>query len=232
MGRPHLWDLPGIRAKGGEFMKLIIYLAALSLLTGCGIKTQVVRVNVPDVHVNPEHGPVAVVGAVVDKRSSPLLSKIPAADRQKHVGGMFRGGNGINVALESSTTTEKVRAIIVQALRSMGYRTANECDVPCIRLDVSLTEFSVKMPFEFWRTVGWAQQMVADVSTEVVVQDAGQTRTFDVSGHGTNIYQVVSRENWEVALDRAVEDFSSNFKQAVAEQDYDSAGERDHHTSP
>lgn len=199
-------------------MRSIICLTVLLLLTGCGIKTQVVRVDVPDVHVNPEHGPVVVVGAVTDERPPSFLSQFPAADRSKNVGGVVRGGNGINVVLGSSTTTEKLRAIIIQALRSMGYRTASQCEASCTQLDVSLTDFSVKMPFNFWRAAGWAQQMVADVSAHVVARDAGHTKPFDVSGHGANVYQVVSRENWEAALDRAVKDFNSNFKQAMVEQ--------------
>lgn len=206
-------------------MRLAIGLSALLLLTGCGIKTQIVRVDVPDVHVNPERGPLIAVNAVADDRPSSFLSQFPAADRAKNVGGVVRGGNGINVVLESSQTTEKVRAIIIQALRSMGYRTVSACDVSCTQLNVSLTDFSVKMPFNFWRAAGWAQQMVADISAHVVARDADRERAFDVSGHGTNIYQVVSRENWEAALDRAVKDFNSNFKQAMAEQDPGTATE-------
>jgi hypothetical protein len=213
-------------------MRLIVCLFVSLLLTGCGIKTQVVRVDVPDVHVNPERGPVVIVGAVADNRPSSFLSQFPAADRSKNVGGVVRGGNGINVVLESSMTTEKVRAILVQALRSMGYRTASQCEVSCTQLDVSLTDFSVKMPFNFWRAAGWSQQMVADVSAHVVAKDTSHTRAFDVSGHGTNIYQVVSRENWETALDRAVKDFSSNFKQAMAAQGSGVTTEGSQHGSP
>jgi hypothetical protein len=69
--------------------------------------------------------------------------------------------------------------------------------------------------------------MVADISAHVVARNADRGRSFDVSGHGTNVYQVVSRENWEVALDRAVKDFNSNFKQAMAEQDPGTATEND-----
>lgn len=213
-------------------MRYIICLSVLLFLTGCGIKTQVVRVDVPDVHVNPERGPVVIVGVVTDERPSSFLSQFPVADRSKNVGGVVRGGNGFSVVLESSMTTEKVRDIMVQALRSMGYRTADKCEVSCIQLDVSLTDFSVKMPLNLLRAAAWSQQMVADVSAHVVARDAGNTRSFDVSGHGTNIYQIVSPENWEVALERAVKDFSSNFKQAMAEQGAGFVSKGDQYKSP
>jgi len=45
-------------------MKSIIGLSLLLLLTGCGSRTEVVRGNVPDIRVNPEEGPVVVVGPV------------------------------------------------------------------------------------------------------------------------------------------------------------------------
>jgi uncharacterized protein YcfL len=39
-------------------MKWIICVIGLLLLTGCGLKTQVVRVDTPNVHVNSENGPL------------------------------------------------------------------------------------------------------------------------------------------------------------------------------
>src|SRR6185437_11111881 len=48
--------------------------------------------------------------------------------------------------------------------------------------------------------------MLADVAVHMALQDKGRTSTFDATGHGSNVYQVVSQENWEIALDRAVKD--------------------------
>jgi uncharacterized lipoprotein YajG len=47
-----------VRAKQGKLMKWIICVIGLLLLTGCGLKTQVVRVDTPNVHVNSENGPL------------------------------------------------------------------------------------------------------------------------------------------------------------------------------
>lgn len=200
-------------------MKSIIAPALLLLLTGCGIRTEVVRVNVPDIRVNPEQGTQVVVAPVRDNRSSEFLALIPASERARNVGGEIRNGNGINLALESATASEKTREIIIQALRNMGYRTVDHCDAQCLRLEASMNEFVVRAPFNFWRVAGWAQQMVADVSVEVTTREGDRTRSFIAKGHGTNVFQVVSPENWEKALERAVTDFTANFKQNMSAQD-------------
>lgn len=64
--------------------------------------------------------------------------------------------------------------------------------------------------------MSYSQHMLADIAVHVALQNHGQTSTFDAKGHGSNVYQVVSQENWEIALDRAVKDFASNFQQEMA----------------
>jgi hypothetical protein len=175
-----------------------------------------VRVSVPDVRANPQQGPLVQVNPVQDNRQASFLAQFPAATRDKNVGGVVRGGNGINVVLDSSTTTLKVHSIIVQALRNMGYRTVDHCDASCPTVTASLDTFAVKLPIDFWRAVAWSQHMVADIAVQVALQNQGHTSTFDATGHGSNVYQVVSQENWEVALGRAVKNFYSNFQQQMA----------------
>ncbi len=199
-------------------MKSIITLALLLLLTGCGIRTEVVRVNVPDIRVNPEQGPVVVVAPVRDSRPV-YFPEVAAADRAKNIAGVVRQGNGVLVSVESTTAAEKTREIVIQALRNMGYRTADRCEASCTLLETSLTDFSVKMPANFFRMVSSTQQMLADISVQVVARRDGQTRTFTATGHGANIFQVPSRENWEIALERAVKSFSSSLQQSMSEQD-------------
>ena len=199
-------------------MKSIITLALLLLLTGCGIRTEVVRVNVPDIRVNPEQGPVVVVAPVRDNRPQ-YFPQVQSAARAKNIGGVIRAGNGVLVELETSTAPDKAREIMIQALRNMGYRTVDHCDAQCLRLEASMNEFVVRAPFNFWRAAGWAQQMVADLSVEVTTHDGDRVRSFTAKGHGTNVFQVVSPENWEKALERAVTDFTANFKQNMSAQD-------------
>jgi len=199
-------------------MKSIITLALLLLLTGCGIRTEVVRVNVPDIRVNPEQGPVVVVAPVHDSRPV-YFPEVAAADRAKNIAGVVRQGNGVLVSVESTTAADKTREIMVQALRNMGYRTADRCEASCTLLETSLTDFSVKMPANFFRMVSSTQQMLADISVQVVARRDGQTRTFTATGHGANIFQVPSRENWEIALERAVKSFTSSLQQSMSEQD-------------
>lgn len=200
-------------------MKSIITPIMLLLLTACGTRAEIVRVNVPDIRANPEQGSIVVVAPVRDNRPGDFLSKIPASERPSNVGGEIRHGNGFKLALESGSAADKTREIMIQALRNMGYRTADRCDTTCLQLDASMNEFAVKMPFNFWRAAGWAQQMVADVAVDVTVRRGDQSRTFTAKGHGTNVFQVVSRENWEIALERAVRDFTNNFKQGMSAQE-------------
>lgn len=197
-------------------MKWIICAIVLVCLSGCGIKEQVVRVSVPDVRANPQQGSLVQVNPVQDNRQTSFLAQFPAATRDKNVGGFVRGGGGVNIVLDSSTTTLKVHSIIVQALRNMGYRTVDHCDASCPIVAASLDTFAVQMPIDFWRAVAWSQHMVADISAQVSLQNQSNSTTFKVSGHGSNVYQVVSQENWEIALDRAVKDFVSNFQQQMA----------------
>lgn len=199
---------------------LLAVIAALGCagLTGCGIKQQVVRVDVPNVHVNPSSGPLIVVNPVKDDRSDAIVMQFPSAQRAKNVGGLLRNGSGIQVNLESATAATKARAIIIQALRGMGYRTTDDCASACPAMDVTLHRFSVQAPFQFWRAMSYSQHMLADISADVSIDQRGKRNEFSVSGHGSNVYQIVSQENWEIALNRAVKDFIRNFQSAMAAQ--------------
>jgi len=168
--------------------------------------------------VNPEQGPVVVVAPVHDSRPV-YFPEVAAADRAKNIAGVVRQGNGVLVSVESTTAADKTREIMIQALRNMGYRTADRCEASCTLLETSLTDFSVKMPANFFRMVSSTQQMLADISVQVVARRDGQTRTFTATGHGANIFQVPSRENWEIALERAVKSFTSSLQQSMSEQD-------------
>ena len=197
-------------------MKWAICAIVLMCLSGCGVKEQVVRVSVPEVRVNPLQGPMVQVDPVQDNRQASFLAQFPAATRDKNVGGVIRGGSGINVVLDSSTTTLKVHSIIVQALRNMGYHTVASCESACPVVTPTLNTFAVTLPFNFWRAASYSQHMLADIAVHVALQNQGRTSTFDAKGHGSNVYQVVSQENWETTLDRAVKDFVSSFQQQMA----------------
>lgn len=209
-------------------MKWIVCAIVLACMSGCGFKEQLVRVAVPDVGVNPQQGAPVQVNPVQDNRPASFLAQFPAESRDKNVGGVVRGGLRINVVLGSSTTTLKVHSIIVQALRNMGYRTVASCEPSCIVITPTLNAFAVTLPFDFWRSMSYSQHMLADVTASVAVQDHGRTTTFDVTGHGSNVYQRISKENWEIALDKATKNFIINFQQQMllhADQGATSASE-------
>ncbi|MGM9458189.1 hypothetical protein, partial [Lacticaseibacillus rhamnosus] len=88
--------------------------------------------------------------------------------------------------LETSTASDKAREIMIQALRNMGYRTADNCEASCTRLEATLTDLSVSSPVNVWRAATYTQQMLADIAVQVTARKDGQTRTFTASGHGAN----------------------------------------------
>lgn len=195
-----------------------LFIACALALAGCGIKKQIVHVEVPYALVNPSTGQEIVIQTVKDERSWIGLTDVPLPDRAKNVGGNLRHGNGFEVNLDSETAAHKTHAVIVQSLRHMGYRTVDRCSTDCPVLSVSLKKFMVTAPFSLGAAFTWTMRMKAYVAANISLDDGSRSRTFDVSGHGDNIYQVISEENWETALNRAMKDFSRNFQSAMASQ--------------
>lgn len=196
-------------------MKRIALILVALLLVGCGVKRQTVQLTPPDLHVNPESGPPIVVGQVRDARQP--AEGLAGADPTKNVGGVLRAGSGIAVDLDESVSTQ-MRQLVTQALRSLGYRVVanNSAPASAPRVAVNVTAFSVVMPINFLRAMTYTQKMIADVSTSVTVSGHQSPQSFIVKGHGENIYQFVTQENWEVTLNRAIADFSKNFKLEIS----------------
>ena len=53
----------------------------------------------------------------------------------------------------------------------MGYKTVADdtaaADVPRVKIDI--TQFSVGMPFNFFRAMSYSQQIIADIATSITV---------------------------------------------------------------
>lgn len=201
-------------------MRNVWMIAVALLVAGCGIKQQSVRLQMPELRVDQPSGRPIVVGEVVDARSPPENSRLSAPDLAKNVGGVWRGGNGIRVDLEHGTVASEVRELVVQSLRAVGYHVLPGAeggdDVPVV--SIKLTQFAVIMPFDFWRAATYSQHMLADISTEIsVTRKDGSIRDFQVSGHGENVYQRVTPENWEIAANRAMSDYSEQLKRAAVD---------------
>jgi hypothetical protein len=202
-------------------MKIVIPAVLLLVLTGCGLQHQGIRLEIPDARVNPIAGKPLAIVEVTDSRPPQAQASFSAAQRAHNVGGVFRGGGGIAVDLEDDTVANQTRAIATQAFRAMGYTVTDSGSTPADAVFVSLivTKFDVDMPFNLLRAATYSQKMYADISTHVTIQDGVNKSAFDVDGHGENVYEVVSQENWETALNRAVESYSHQLKARMAAHD-------------
>lgn len=204
-------------------IRIWILVTVVVCLSGCGLRHDGVRIELPAVHINPRDGAPVVVDRVRDIRNFSdtldLVQKIDISERKRLVGGAYRGGNGIAVDLVDETVETQTRKIIVQALRELGYKVipleSATSDVP--RVDVDIEKFFVALPFDFWRAASYSQHMLADMSTNVTVSKSGGDRTFVAKGHGENIYQVTSAENWQIALNKAVVEYSKQFQEKMAD---------------
>jgi hypothetical protein len=210
-------------------MKRIIAACAVLLLAGCGVQRQDVHPSLPSAHINPVDGRPIVIAGVTDSRHPIDGLKLSSDEKWRNVGGVARGGSGIAVNLEDGTTADLARELVVQTVRSMGYKTVADdtaaADVPRVKIDI--TQFSVGMPFNFFRAMSYSQQMIADIATSITVGRGSSAQTFEVVGHGTNVYQVVKPENWEVAINRAMENYSKRLQTKMLSINGVSANEAD-----
>jgi hypothetical protein len=195
-------------------LKAITIICAAMLLAGCSVERQRVRLDLPELHVNPGSGPAIVVGEIKDSRTP--AAGLAGPDPEKNVGGVTRGGNGFAVDLDIPVV-EQQRQIVTQALRSLGYQvvTGEQAPAGAPKVDVNIKTFDVQMPFNVLRAATYSQQMVADIQTDVTVTSANSTRSFKVDGHGTNVFQRVISENWQAALNEAIDDYTKKFKKAI-----------------
>jgi hypothetical protein len=152
-------------------MKRIIAACAVLLLAGCGVQRQDVHPSLPSAHINPVDGRPIVIAGVTDSRHPIDGLKLSSDEKWRNVGGVARGGSGIAVNLEDGTTADLARELVVQTVRSMGYKTVADdtaaADVPRVKIDI--TQFSVGMPFNFFRAMSYSQQMIADIATSITV---------------------------------------------------------------
>ena len=169
--------------------------------------------------INPMDGKPLLIASISDERKSLFGNKLSPEEQAINVGGAFRGGSGFAVNLEDETAVSEMRKILTQALRGMGYRVlpAGAEQSPDTTVAVAIEKFEVTMPFNFWRAATYSQHMVADIQTRIVVSDASGAKTIKISGQGRNIYQIVTPENWQITLNRAVSEYTKRLQAAMLE---------------
>lgn len=194
---------------------LVLMLLAAILLAGCGTTTQMVHISIPDAHVNPASGPTIAIASVVDSRI--VDPKMAGSDPAVSVGGIVHGGSVLAVD-SARPVTAIVHDAVANSLRTMGYQVVQPSQAPASEIAVTVDQFTAGFPFSFWRAVGWANHMVADVVTTVTVTDMHGKHTFMARGHGSNVFQIANSANWQLVIERALTNYETDFKTQMASQ--------------
>jgi uncharacterized lipoprotein YajG len=195
-------------------MKIAVLALAALLLAGCGLQRQTVRINAPIARTGA-NGPTIAIGTVTDARQPATKIKLDQAEQASNVGGMGKDGHGIAVQLDNGTVRDAMRRIVSSALQNAGFDVTDSRQAE-YRIDVRISKFQVAIPFQFWRTAFYNPRMLADIEAQITITTPSGVQTFDVKGHGYNVYQRVIAENWQIALDKAVADFEKNLQAQAA----------------
>lgn len=202
-------------------MKEVFAALALLALTGCALKTQTVRLDVPTHDRVVGNLKPIVIESIVDLRdfqtipenAGPRLDPKIAAQlgtegRAKAISGMPRGP--LVTLVDQGTVADAMRNTVTGALRARGYEVvpAEQAPADAPRVTVKVTEFWSYMPFNFGRSLSWTMQLKAWVATDVTIKSPELERGFSVSGYGAHIVQVYSLENIQQAYGIAVADYA------------------------
>ena len=214
-------------------MQNIIRLGAgalmLALLTGCATTRTYMPLDVPP-PVAASADKVAVIDTVDDHRvferdpgdpSTPSLKKGAKyaldADARKSAIARKRGGFGHafgDILLQRGQTVETVtRALVTDGLAQQGYRVVDATAAPAdaVHVKVDIRQFWA------WFTPGfWAATIEARLDTLVSIDGPMGHRQATVKGYGRNAIQVAREANWQLAYQRAFEDYLTQFRDAAA----------------
>lgn len=125
-----------------------------------------------------------------------------AADKSRMVGRQRNGfGKAMgDIAMPSSQSIQsKTRDLLAEAFARRGYTLE---DSSGNRAGADVRQFWA------WFTPGmWYIQFEAIIQCRVTVSKGGASRSFDITGKGSNGGQVASNTNWNQAYERAFDDF-------------------------
>lgn len=193
---------------------LLILSLAISMLPSCVLGRRTINPEIPSGSHAAAKGTVAIAG-IQDLRvfqnnpsdpSTPSIdgdhTTMSAADKSRMVGRQRNGfGKAMgDIALPSSQSIHsKTRDLLAEAFARRGYTLA---DGSGNRAGGDVRQFWA------WFTPGmWYIQFEAIIQCRVTVSKGGSTRSFDITGKGSNNGQVASNTNWNQAYERAFDDF-------------------------
>jgi len=197
-------------------MKYLLLLASLTscFFTSCVTGRRTISPTVPVAAHSASKGSVEImsirdVRVFQNKPSNPSTPSVKGdhtqmsaaeknrmAGRQRNTFGKAMG----DIALSPGDTIEnKMRALITEAFARRGYTVRNG----------SRNRASADVPkFWAWFTPGmWYIKFEAVIEARIKVTKGGRSRSFTLTGKGTNGGQVASNANWNHAYELAFEDF-------------------------
>lgn len=204
-------------------MKKLCLLAVPLLLTlsGCVTGTRTLESLATPDHPNTAAASGNVfIGNIRDGRSFEHKPRSPSTpsvkgelnevsrDERAVLVGRQRNGYGAamgDVALPAGESVpDKVRELLVEGLESRGYVVVEDASAPYnISADVE--------KFWAWFSPGFTSvSFEAEVQCEVVVERPTGPVTLQFAGRGLNKGQIASNANWELAYQRAFEEFLNN----------------------
>lgn len=220
---------------GESVMKMMSGAFAVTIfslvLTGCGIHTRSVRLQVPAASIYGGTPSPIILEPSVDRRdlikapssmghavSPQLIRAIGEGNAASMIAGGGGGKNAFVVELaDGKTVTSTVDDLVSSTLRSHGYEPVKDSpaysSTPHLRVDV--TKFFLYQPFNFFRALTWTMQMKANIETRVFVSQNGKTKTFVIDGNGANIVQTGSDENYIETYSSAMSDYKKKFEADV-----------------
>jgi hypothetical protein len=208
----------------------VITVLFLILLTGCVVGRRTVDLPVQSFSNSPEGKGEIFIGSIEDNRvfqNKPSDPSIPSIDGNVHsltpkekgmMIGRQRSGYGRamgDVALPADDSViERTRRLLEEGFRSRGYRIAS---------DSSAQNSASATIDEFWAWFSpgfWSISFEARVYCTIKLTKSDGSSTIVVKGYGINKGQIASDANWQLAYQRAFQDFLSKLDSKLAEAGY------------
>lgn len=101
------------------------------------------------------------------------------------------------------TVITLTKELLIESLRRNGYSVASaDADASNKSIDVEINKF-----WAWFRPGMWSISFEARVYCTLIVTQRGDSKSVVIQGYGINRGQVASNENWQLAYQRAFEDF-------------------------
>lgn len=204
--------------------------ALLLLMSGCATTRSVMRLKIPaSGSAVLSGGQPLVIDSVQDVRefeadprdpSTPSLKKGAAyalnAEGRKQAIARKRGGFGHafgDILLPHDQNVEMLtRQLLTNAFAAHGYSVVDAASAPA-----NATHVSAKIQqFWAWFTPGfWSATIEAHVKTLLSIAGPRGERKLTVTGYGRNSVQTGREANWQLAYQRAFEDYLKQFDEAA-----------------